>query len=221
MRLVDDAERFFRDVLELPAEGLAGTASFAVRIGASRLQFTADPDAAAQHVAFLIPVDSFAGAKAWLQDRVTLYRRDDGDDEFEGPPGWDSRSLYFPGPSGSVLEFIARRRLPHPRRAAPFGAGDILSISEIGIAVDDVRAAARAVTEVTGIGPFAAPPADVFAALGDDDGLVVLAITGRAWAPTDDRPAVPSSIVLHAGGPRAGELTLGPSRLVFAADHPG
>jgi hypothetical protein len=72
---------------------------------------------------------------------VPLLSRD-GVDEFEGPPSWNSRSLYFDGPENAVLELIERRGLPGTTGDG-FSVEDLRCISEIGLAVPDVEDAAQ------------------------------------------------------------------------------
>ncbi|MFT4305480.1 MAG: hypothetical protein QM604_01165, partial [Microbacterium sp.] len=107
-----------------------------VRIGTSRLTFVQEDFAGSLHLAFTIPTGAFGEARRWLTRQQPLLVAD-GRDEFEGPKGWDSRSLYFDGPDGQVLELIERRALPG-RIARPFTAADLVCVSEIGVVVPDV-----------------------------------------------------------------------------------
>jgi hypothetical protein len=67
-----------------------------------------------------------------------------------------------------------------------FGSDSIVSISEIGIVTDDVPAVRKAISEKYGIPIFSKPPLnDIFTAIGDDDGLLILSKTERMWHPTD------------------------------------
>ena len=192
---LDEADRFYAHALGLPTARHAG--ALTVRVGSSRLRLTSDPVARHDHVAFTIPVEAFAAAKAWLRDRVPLLARD-GTDEFDGPPGWDSRSLYFPGPSDSILELIARSRLPSRGWRGPFTGADLLAVSEVGLTVDNVPAAVQYLQQHAGLAPFAGTLTDDFAALGNDDGLVILAQDGRTWFPTNDRAATPTAVTITA-----------------------
>ena len=66
---------------------------------------------------------------------------------FPGPPGWNSRSLYFFGPEEIILEYIAHD--VDAVRSAGTGPGpNPLGIYEIGVVVPDVPAAV-AVAELT------------------------------------------------------------------------
>ena len=124
-----------------------------VTVGRTVLRFREDVDAEGdQHFAFLIDDARFDAAREFLAAGPGLLG--DGDrTEFEAQAAWNARSLYFPGPDRSVLEVIARRDLPSVLGAGqvagakassphepgtqlvPFGAGDLLSVSEVGIAL--------------------------------------------------------------------------------------
>ncbi|OMH34224.1 VOC family protein [Tersicoccus sp. Bi-70] len=205
---LDEAEGFWRHVLRLPVDRVDG--ALHVSVGTTSLTLELRPDGpVADHLALAIPADAFDAARRWLTERCDLLDRD-GQDEFDGPPGWDSRSLYFVGPSGAVLELIARRRLPDRAGSAPFGPEYLLGISEVGIAVPDVPAAVRTLAETAGLTPFAGTEGPDFAAVGDDHGLLILAEEGRPWLPTRDRRAVaaPSTIRVDRDEPGVSAVTV-------------
>ena len=73
-----------------------------VRVERNVLELGPGPasDVGAHHLAITIPTGAFGAAKAWLAGRSTLLDRD-GEDEFEGPPGWRARARSTSaGPSG-------------------------------------------------------------------------------------------------------------------------
>ena len=216
---VADAARFYRTTLGLPVQIEGGTAT--VTVGRSRLDLVATTEAAgAHHLAMTIPRHTFASARSWLEDRAQLLHRDD-EAEFEGPPSWNSRSLYFDGPEGAVLELIERRDLP-PGRSSTFSAQDLVCVSEVGIAVPDVDRAV-ALAQDAGIETYGEPAARDFAAVGDVHGLLILVRPGRAWLPTTDRKAAVNPTTVETTGPRAGTCTLGPGtsvRVTAGADQP-
>ncbi|MFC4244792.1 hypothetical protein ACFOYW_15565 [Gryllotalpicola reticulitermitis] len=171
-----------------------------VAAGSTVLVFHDDADSPGfHHIAFTIPTGSFAAARAWIEPRTSLLDLA-GEVEFEGPPRWNSRSLYFDGPAGSVLELIERRDLA---TAAPggFGPEQLLCVSEIGVAVPDVLAAARDLGD-TGIRPYAGEPGESFAPVGDVHGLLILVTPGRPWFPTRTRLAAISPIKVSTTGGR-------------------
>jgi catechol-2,3-dioxygenase len=205
------ARTFYSAVLDLAAEVVDEGGAVVVQVGSTRLRLEHRPGGGgSDHLAFLIPADRFAEAKRWLQARVPLLALD-GNDEFEGPAGWNSRSLYFSGPDDAVLELIARRDLPDGG-PGPFGSRHLLSISEVGIGVPDVQGAAARLGSV-GLEPFAAPPATDFAAVGDQRGLLILAAEGRPWLPTRDRRAEPRDLAVLGRGDRTTEVAVGAARI--------
>ncbi len=204
---LDTAEKFYRDVLEAPVEVRAGRVH--VDIGASRLILTSgECFSGVHHLAFGISPHEFDTARRWLLSRVELVRVN-GSDIIEGPAGWDSRSLYFHGPDGILLELIARQA----DAAIPAGDGPaprLLSISEIGLGVPDVAAAVQDPCESYDLPRFP-PQLAQFAPIGGHDGLLIVADLDRIWLPTDtDRPAA-GSLAVHIELPaRHGSLTLTP-----------
>lgn len=207
---VEECGRFYEEVLSLPVDLSDDGSSLLVRVGGCRLRFEADTvqQRGYDHFAFTIPASKFDEAKWWLQQRVELLTRD-GADEFEGPEGWNSRSVYFPGPSGSVLELIARRDLTADR-PGPFTSIDLLNVSEVGIAVPDVLAAASRAA-AAGWPVFAGASSAEFAAVGDQQGLLILVPPQRIWVPTSDRPAAERPLTIVARGTRSVTFTLGAS----------
>src|SRR4029450_7709508 len=101
-----EAARFYGEVLDLPTQ--AGGAVVEVQVGLSGLLLVPGPvEPGAYHCAITVPKDRFAEAKTWLQERVSPLERE-GLDEFTLEAPWNSKSLYFAGPDGILLELIAR-----------------------------------------------------------------------------------------------------------------
>lgn len=193
---------FYRDVLGLDVTRADGAAH--VQAGATSIKLYEESDVpGSHHLAFSIPTGKFAAAKAWVCERAALLRAGDGEDEFETFPSWNAHSVYFKGPESSVLELIERRDLDNSTVGA-FSAADLLSISEIGVAVPDVRAAAERLQVEAGLTSYGGEPEESFAAVGDVHGLLILVSPGRIWFPTSDRrsAAVPTSV--QATGGRSG-----------------
>ena len=179
-----------------------------VEIGATRLSFTAGPAyGGAHHLAVTIPTGTLRAAREWLGERADVIAVD-GRDEFAGPGTWDSRSVYFRGPDEQVLELIERRAIPAVDRPdAPFRAAEVVGVSEVGVVVDDVDAAVRALGDA-GLHPYGDFAAPGFAAMGDVHGLVILVAPGRAWVPEGVQVAAATPVVVDAGLGR--EVVLAP-----------
>ncbi|KLD77789.1 glyoxalase/bleomycin resistance/dioxygenase family protein [Xanthomonas hyacinthi] len=169
---------FYRNVLQLPV------AATQVRIGWSRLDLVAANAAVGSaHLAFNIPSARFDAACDWLSRRAPLLRDPLGESRFVLDAAWQSQSLYFAGPDGAVLELIARKPLPvHAIADGAFSAAELLCISEIGLPSAQVPAVAAAAQDRLGLMPFL-PVSEVFAPLGDHEGLLIVVDGQRRWFP--------------------------------------
>lgn len=233
-RSIAETAAYYETVLGLPVRKEIGAVE--VTVGRSVIRFREDADAEGdQHFAFLIDEARFDAARAFLAAGPGLLG--DGDrTEFEAQSAWNARSLYFSGPDRSVLEVIARRDLPQPLSAGngssakasishvpgaqlvPFGPGDLLSVSEVGIAVPDVAGTADRLTDA-GIGRYPDGSA-TFSPAGHIDGMLILVSPGRTWFPTSDRVVAepPVTVVAQAGaaspGVVPGRYELAPGRVL-------
>lgn len=173
-----------------------------VVVGASRMRFRTEHDAlrGAYHIAFNIPSNRFDEAKAWLTARVALLKDSAGADEFAFG-NWNAHSVYFLDPDGNVLELIARHGLANATDH-PFDERDILAISEIGLAVDDVRESVAGLARVLDAPVYDGAGSDAFTALGDEYGLLIVVSQGRIWYPDTGIPAValPMRVAVEPGG---------------------
>ncbi|PRY11490.1 VOC family protein [Kineococcus rhizosphaerae] len=199
---------FWRDVLGLPVEGST------VRVGSTELELVQDPAArpGTQHLAIDVPGDAGLAARDWLRARTPLLARD-GEDLLESSPAFDACSVYFEAGDGTVLELIARRRLPDRLGTAAFGAQHLLRISEVGVPVASVP---QAVSRL-GLGVLGTASA-TFAAAGDDGGMLILVAPGRAWFPTREHvSAVAGLEVVLSGTGRRGGVRLNSGTVVSYA----
>lgn len=202
-RSLDDTARFY-ERLGCPVEIV--DAAVRVVVGSSLLLFRELPEmTGALHLAITIPTGTFDAAKVWIAGLTTVLGTDD-QDEFEGPPNWNSRSVYFEGPDEQLLELIERRDLPAD--AGENTVVPLVSISEVGVPVPDVLGAVDALRRA-GLEPYANPPGESFAAVGDVDGLVILVSPDRRWFPTGDRSPSSAPVVVDLGLGAPLELTEG------------
>jgi len=199
---------FYADVLGLPTSG------HEVVIGWTRLGFVADDgaDPSSQHLAISVPGDAGPAARDWLAARVLLLGHE-GEELLEASPAWDACSVYFLAGDGTVLELIARRRLPQ-RLTGAFDPSDLLGVSEVGLPVPSMRGARERLAAGPGLGVFASG-SSTFTPVGDDQGLLILVTPGRTWFPTVGQVAVqgPPRVDL-SGTSRRGEMRLGAGTLV-------
>lgn len=209
---LDEAPIFYRDVLQLPVHSQAGHVT--VTVGSSRLVLEpGDRFHGVHHLAFSVAPADFQLAQEWLGQRVDPIVVD-GSEVIEGPEGWRSRSVYFLGPEGILLEFIAREA----DAQVPAGEAEVprpLSISEVGIGVPDVSAAVASLTGQLKLPTFP-PQGTHFAPVGGHDGLVILVNTERIWFPTDSHQAARGPVAVTIEGPKPGHVSLTNQATVLA-----
>lgn len=168
-----------------------------IQAGASQLEFEENSESeAAYHFAFEIPRNRVQEARDWLAARVPILKHD-GLDVFRFE-SWDAEAVYFVDPAGNVGEFIGRQSVSNSAEE-PFCPESILAVSELGIPVPNVSAAAETIHQEIGWLPFR-PPALDFAAIGDEFGLWIVVSEGRPWFPTESRTAraYPAEVELYA-----------------------
>lgn len=208
------AAQFYRDTLLLPVKETP--AGVEVTIGHSRLTLTAgDPFDGAHHLAFGIPPEEFEPAHQWLARRVPLIKAN-GSEVIPGSEEWGSRSLYFPGPEGIILEFIARNA---DAGTAPHAGENphMLSISEVGIGVDDVLGAAATLSRELGI-PHYYDLSTTFASMGSHNGLLILVDQDRTWYPEKVSKPARGPLTIHIETPtRNSRVNLNPGTTITSA----
>jgi catechol-2,3-dioxygenase len=151
------------------------------------------------HIAWNIPENQFQEAKAWANERAELlvipeakfeetkgFTRKPSEEDVEHYEiyfvPWNADATYFCDPVGNILEFIARHDLKNASDE-PFGHRSFLSISEIGMVVDDVIATTKLVCDTLGTTVYSKID-DIFAAIGDINGLFIIVKKGHQWFPT-------------------------------------
>jgi catechol-2,3-dioxygenase len=131
------------------------------------------------HFAFNIPHNQLDAAINWLQQFTTLLPVPDNSyiANFES---WNANAVYFYDNNGNLLELIARHDLKND--------ADLLSvsgISEIGIVTASVPEYADQIISMYKLPVFAKQPRmELFTALGDDNGLLIIAAKSRNWFPS-------------------------------------
>lgn len=193
LRLVTSALQqqrdFYAHLLDRPpAAATAEQTTF--QVGGSRLSFEQTPSElpGKYHFAFNIPENQFEAAKTWARKYAPLLSDETGADAFYST-NWDAHYLYFYDPAGNIVELIARHTLPNASEAA-FSAQSLLSISEIGIAADDVASQVAELQARTGAAPYRWSGNPAFVPVGDEHGLFIVVQRGRIWFPNTGLPAV-------------------------------
>jgi catechol-2,3-dioxygenase len=183
---------FYGDTLGLPLLK-ADDERLELHVGRSLLRFVRAPEgwAGRYHFAFNIPENQIAAGRAWLAERVALIADSAGSDTFPSE-SWNSDQIYFYDSAGNIGELIARHSLPNASDA-PFGPSSLLSVSEIGLVVEDVQAAVARFEAELGLGVYSDSSAS-FAPLGDEHGLLILVPPGRIWFPETGVAAAPAPV---------------------------
>jgi catechol 2,3-dioxygenase-like lactoylglutathione lyase family enzyme len=161
---------------------------FAVQAGATVLEFveTEPGNEPCYHIAFNIPENQIEVALVWVRERAPIPLKRDGESIYEFET-WRAQAFYFFDPAGNLLELIARHTMENASREA-FGPGSFLCVSEVGVATEEVRATSIALIEALELKCYPDPstqPGEDFQALGNENGLFVVARRGRTWLGSD------------------------------------
>ncbi|MRX38496.1 glyoxalase [Flavobacterium sp. LC2016-23] len=174
---------FYENILELPITEKSKN-SVTIQAGNSVLEFTENPAFdSVYHFAFNIPENQLTEAIAWCQNKVSLIHIEDQNviANFEN---WNANAVYFYDNSGNLLEFIARHDL-HNSQTAKFSSKSILNISEIGIVTENPLELGNQLRQEYGLEFFNKNDnSELFAAVGDDEGLLIMVKPNRNWYPT-------------------------------------
>ncbi|WP_228011950.1 glyoxalase [Flavobacterium hungaricum] len=134
-------------------------------------------------MAFNIPNNKLDEAIQWCKNKVDLISIEDQNfiANFEN---WNANASYFYDNNGNLLEFIARHDLDNSQMAA-FSSKSILNISEIGIVNENPLELGKQLAAKHGLEFFSKNTnSEIFAAIGDDEGLLIMVKPNRNWYPT-------------------------------------
>lgn len=180
--LLEQQREFYTRALGLPLQTQSAD-QFTLTVGASALTFTAcrPLTACLYHIAFNIPAQQFAAAKAWLGERAPLITDPSGADTFHFAD-WNADAVYFTDAAGNICELIARHDLAgQPQH--PFDSTSLLNISEIALVVDDVPAFTQTLQRELGSPVYRGAANELFTPAGDEHGLLIVVQQGRPWFP--------------------------------------
>jgi catechol 2,3-dioxygenase-like lactoylglutathione lyase family enzyme len=210
--LLEKLKHFYTEVLGLMLAN-ERPGSFTLYIGESRLRFTsaADGEEPFYHFAFNIPENQLEEAFIWARERVQILQGADGTELFDFP-NWNAHAFYFADPAGNILECIARHDLNNASDHQ-FSATSLECISEIGLPVQKPLAFCNRVASELG-SPFfdRSTSSDQFAAMGDDNGLLIVVPLTKKWIPTDQL-VQPHPVHVIVDGDRKAVVTEGGIRL--------
>lgn len=174
--------QFYNEVLNLPVNKVSNS-SFQIQIGYSLLEFSKSRSTKPYHVAFHIPARMEEQALEWLKKRVSILRA--GNEEIIDFPAWQARSIYFYDQDRNIIEFISRKKL-FEAGVNEFTAEQIIGISEIGLATENVGMNFKLLNDNYGLQKFTGDY-ERFCATGDDEGLfIIIDKHNKNWIPTGD-----------------------------------
>jgi catechol-2,3-dioxygenase len=201
----DELKDFYLNKIGVKLVSEKKGSSFTVNIGKTKLTFQkSDGDVTPYyHFAINIPENKINDAKDWLNGKAAILPKNNEDViDFTT---WNAHSVYFYDPTGNIVELIARHFLENPSNE-PFGAGSLLNISELGMPVEDMPKFVAAVEEKTGETIWDGNN-ESFAAIGDQQGLIIAVPTNRNWYPTEDKLSYAYPITLKVKGDKGGMHT--------------
>jgi catechol-2,3-dioxygenase len=174
---------FYQQVLEFEVKEQKDR--FTLRAGTSLLTFSSTNDTSQPyyHFAFNIPYGQQAEALDWLENRLEVLSDEDSGNKMIDFRNWNAYALYFYDPAGNIVEFIARKETPAlPKRA--FDISAVLSVSEVGIPLQDARKAYQLLHEVCAT-PQYIGAGETFLPAGNAEGLLIMVDQQKKkWYPT-------------------------------------
>jgi len=179
---LDEMKAFYKNVLDCLIIAEEKT-RFAIQLGITELIFEENDRAQPYHFAINIPSNQIEHATRWLRNRCEIIPGPDG--EIVDFSSWKAKSVYFYDPDKNIVEFIARERL-EINAEPPFDSDHFLSISEIGMPVENIAQTFRSLIEISEFPQFSGS-FDTFCAIGSDEGLfIVIDKNKKDWFPSHD-----------------------------------
>ncbi|OBX21509.1 MULTISPECIES: VOC family protein [Bizionia] len=184
-------KQFYKSILGLE-QLVDSLEKISFKLGSSILTFQYNTNFKTSHMAFNIPSNAIYDALHWLKTRTELIENEG--ELITNFPDWKAKSIYFYDANNNILEFIAREDLDFESDFA-FSANTIVSISEVGIATNDIQ---KLYQEINSIKPISIFDGDFsrFCALGSHKGLFILVDKNKkTWYPTNDEAMTSDFII--------------------------
>jgi len=174
---------FYKNVIGLELIELQDeTVSFTV--GDSILKFDYKEQITPYHFAVNIPYNQSNEALVWLKDRVEILKN--GNDEIQHFTGINAKSIYFYDFEGNIVEFISRVNLGILSKDK-FSVDNLLNISEIGLATEDIERDYNQLNSIVQLDIFNGTT-ERFCTVGDQNGLFIFVNKNiKDWFPTNDK----------------------------------
>jgi catechol-2,3-dioxygenase len=207
---LDKQRAFYANTLGLPLTHTTQD-SFTVQAGITTLTFQQDApgDSSLYHLAFTVPHQKWEQAKDWITARTHLLSEREKQEFFFSSR--NAHSLYFPDPSGSILEFIGYKDMSTQDQATgTFSAQDILAVNEIGLVVNDVPVTVENLKKRLGFEIYRNAFSETFAITGDSNGMFIIVKEGRLWAPNNETPSIIAPVHVTLLGVQAQQIHLDP-----------
>lgn len=154
------------------------------KIGQSKLKIIQSNQFQPYHFAINIPCNQEIEALKWLKERVNILK--DNQNEIQDFDFWNAKAIYFYDIDNNIVEFIARKNLNN-KSHEKFSVNSLLSISEIGMPVSDIKTTFNSVKSITNMKQFDGG-FERFCAIGDENGLFIcINKQVKTWFPTGDK----------------------------------
>lgn len=180
----DEMKKFYSGLMGFAEiEAVSDSDGYSFQAGHTRVNFIPGDRDAKYHFAFNIKPDQLSDAVKWLGNcGIELIFSPEDKGVIVDFPNWWAKSVYFFDPAGSIVELIARGGIGPAGNAPSFSAQSIVGVSEIGLVTEDVAAMREWIETTHGVPAFSRQQnTETFSALGDDHGLILIAVKGRKW----------------------------------------
>lgn len=181
---IDETEKFYNGLLGLKTiDKTNSSISFLTQQTILRFNKTQN-EKPIYHFAFNIPNNKLKEALSWINSKIEIIEIEPGKEiaDFES---WNAKSFYFYDNNNNIVELIARFDIDNQSKM-DFDSASILSISEIGFAVENVKKESERIAFENELANFTKQEKlDNFVALGNDEGLFLFVEIQRNWFPTN------------------------------------
>jgi len=173
---------FYKNTLGFPVINSTNN-WFELDIGTSVLRFEQrNSPHVPYHFAINIPSNKAVEALQWLRALTPLLMYNNSD--LIDFTDWNARSIYFLDKEQNIVELITRANLQTYSNLA-FNGTELLSISEIGMAVESIETTYNALNQMKQL-PIYDGNFEKFCAAGDECGLFIIVDSHtKQWFPTD------------------------------------
>lgn len=179
---LEEQVAFYKTILGVDVIDRTET-SVSFKIGCTHLILNYSESAKPYHFAFNIPSNKEKEALVWLKEKLTVLQHHGH--ELIDFPNWNAKSIYFYDADKNIVEFIARKNLK-VETIVPFDSSQLLGVSEIGMAVNNVGEIYHKINAIRKTDLYFGN-LDWFCAAGDEHGLfIIIDQSKKGWMPCND-----------------------------------